>query len=436
MRNDAVRWKNGFTTPLASRRMTSAEIERRRVQVLAASVVLLLVSGGGMYLIVVALKDVAMEFGWPRAVPSTAVSLLFVGSGLGGIVMGWVLDRYGFGIPALVGSVMAGLGGILGGFIDSVWQLYLIYGLMFGLSGQGSVAAPAMANISRWYDKRRGMAVGIVASGQALAGIIWPPVFGLFMAVYGWRDMFMLFGVFALCVMTPMCLLVRHKPPDHEAPDPSSAGDGDAAAPLPDLPAEQPFSPFTIHCILCAAICGCCVAMALPLAHLVSLVTDRGHPIENAVEVLSAMLMAAFVSRAVILGLLSDRIGGLRALFLFSLLQTATVALFPGIHELWALYTVAVLCGLGYGGIFPLYAVAVRDHLPLNGLGRRTGIIFMFGAIAMGFGSWMGGILFDATGSYTLPFLLGAGFNLANLAILAWLIFRLRFWLPGRVAWG
>ena len=416
--------------------MTPSEFERRRVFVLAASVILLLVSGGGMYLIIVALKDVAMEFGWPRAVPSTAVSLLFIGSGLGGVVMGWVLDRYGYGVPALIGSVMAGLGGILGGYIEAAWQLYLIYGIMFGLSGQGSVAAPAMANIARWYDKRRGMAVGIVASGQALAGIVWPVVFGLLMAAYGWRDMFVMFGVFALLVMVPMCLFVRHKPPAYDAPEAAAASARDGVAPRGGIGDARPFSPFSIHCILCAAICGCCVAMALPLGHLVSLVTDRGHPLENAVEVLSAMLMAAFVSRAILLGMVSDHIGGLRALFVFSALQSITVAAFTAVHELWALYVLAVLCGLGYGGIFPLYAVAIRDHLPLGGIGRRTGVIFMFGAIAMGVGSWMGGVLFDATGSYTLPFLIGAGFNVINLAIVAWLIFRLRFWLPGRVAWG
>ena len=414
--------------------MTIANIERRPLFVLVGSVILLLVSGGSMYLIIVALKDVAMEFGWPRAIPSTAVSLLFIGSGIGGIIMGWVLDRYGYGIPALVGSVMAGLGGVLGGYVEAAWQLYLIYGLMFGLSGQGSLAAPALANISRWYDKRRGMAVGIVASGQALAGIIWPPVFGLIMAAYGWRDMFIIFGIFSFFVMLPMCLLVYHKPPPHDAT--IAPSDPNSATSQPDLLQPQPLSPFMIHCILCLAICGCCVAMALPLGHLVSLVTDLGHPIQNAVEVLAAMLMAAFVSRAVILGLISDQIGGLRALILFSLVQTVTVAAFTVIHELWALYALAVLCGLGYGGIFPLYAVAIRDHLPIGGIGRRTGIVFMFGAISMGFGSWLGGVLFDLTGTYTLPFLLGAAFNLVNLMILAWLIFRLRFWLPGRLAWG
>jgi MFS family permease len=416
--------------------MSDTELERRRLRVLIASVTLLLISGGGMYLIVVALKDVAMEFGWPRAVPSMAVSLLFIGSGIGGIFMGWVLDRWGFGVPALVGSIMAGLGGILGGKIDAAWQLYLIYGLMFGLSGQGSVAAPAMANIARWYDKKRGMAVGIVASGQSLAGIVWPPIFGLVMAAYGWRDMFLMFGIFALCVMVPLCVFVRHKPPPIPVPEmPSSSGSAGASS-RPERPRPQPLSPFAITCILCGAIWGCCVSMGLPLGHLVSLVTDKGHPIQNAVEVLAAMLMAAFVSRAVLLGLVSDQMGGLRALFLFSLVQTVTVSTLPLVDNLWVLYVMATVCGFGYGGIFPLYAVAIRDHLPIGDIGRRTGIIFMIGAMAMGFGSWMGGALFDVAQSYTLPFLLGGAFNLTNLAILAWLILRLRPWLPGRIAWG
>ena len=95
------------------------------------------------------------------------------------------------------------------------------------------------------------------------------------------------------------------------------------------------------------------------------------------------------------------------------------------VQELWLLYTVAVIYGLGYGGIFPVYAIAVRDHLPVTEAGRRTGIVFMFGAVAMAFGSWMGGYLFDITGAYTLPFLIGVGFNVLNLAIVGILITRL-----------
>lgn len=190
----------------------------------------------------------------------------------------------------------------------------------------------------------------------------------------------------------------------------------------------RPGSPISVGALqvsLCAAIIGCCVAMGLPLGHLVSYVTDLGHTASSAAGVLSVMLMSAFVSRAVFVGLLADNIGGLRALFLFSGTQAAMLAAFTAVHGLAELYVVAILFGLGYGGIFPVYAVAIRELMPIAEAGRRTGLVFLFGALAMGFGSWIGGILFDATGTYVSAFLLGVAFNVANLAVLAVTIFRL-----------
>ena len=174
--------------------------------------------------------------------------------------------------------------------------------------------------------------------------------------------------------------------------------------------------------------------MALPLGHLVSFVTDRGYPIHNAVEVQSLMLFSAFVSRALILGLIADRMGGLRALLVFSSLQVVMLTVFTFTHELWALYVVAALFGLGYGGLFPVYAVAIRDHLPVGEIGRRTGVVFFIGAVAMGMGGWLGGFMFDQTGSYDAPFLVGAGFNAINVLIVVFLIYLLRNFLPGRLA--
>ena len=411
----------------------SAEVtDRQRLIILIGSVTLLLISAGGMYLVVVALKDMAMEFGWPRAVPSFAFSLQFIGSGFGGIVMGYVLDRYGFGIPALVGTLMVGAGAILVSYIDSAWQLYLIYGFMFGLSGQGSLAAPALANIGRWYDQRRGMAVGIASSGQALAGIVWPPVLGAVLLAVGWRDMFFWFGVFAICTMLPICIIVRKKPPAYMPPQPDPA-DRRTEETATAARAQRPLSIPRIQWGLCAAIVGCCVAMSLPLGHLLSHVTDLGYPIQDAATVLAVMLTAAFVSRAAILGFLSDRLGALRAMFIFSVVQASMLAMFTVVDSLWALYVVAVLCGLGYGGLFPIYAVATREHLPIQEVGKRTGIVFLFGAVAMGFGSWMGGYLFDLTGSYTMPFLIGVAINATNLVIVALLILRMRPPLPFRL---
>ena len=402
-------------------------IARQRALVLIGSVSMLFITGGAMFMIVVALKDMATDFSWPREVPSLAFSLQFVGSGFGGLIMGRVVDRWGFGVPALLATGMVSVGAMLVSEITAAWQLYMIYLIMFGLSGQGALAAPALANISRWYSEHRGKAVGIVSSGQALAGIVWLPVFGYVMLQIGWRDMFFWYGVFSLCVMLPLCLIVRHKPPPPKPPSKISESKVSTSQPV------IPMSNNSIQCGLSVAIFGCCIAMALPLGHLVSFVTDRGHPIQNAVEVQSVMLLSAFLSRAVFLGLISDRWGGMRALLIFSLAQTIMLTIFTITHSLWALYIVAALFGLGYGGLFPVYTVAIRDHLPIGEIGRRTGVVFFVGAVAMGIGGWLGGYLFDQTGSYTAPFLLGAAFNAANVILVIYMVYRLRDVLPGKL---
>ncbi len=409
-------------------------IAQRRIGILIGSVALMFVTGGGMFLIVVALKDMAMEFGWPREIPSLAFSLQFVGSGFGGLIMGRLLDRYGFWLPALLASLMVGAGAMLVSGINHAWQLYLIHLVMFGLSGQGALGAPALANIVRWYTKNRGRAVGIVSSGQALAGIVWLPIFGFIVSNIGWRDMFFWYGVFAMCVMLPLCLLVRHNPPAPEKTELKNTDDKNNLDVGEDKIGSCQISSSRIQTGLCCAIFGCCVAMALPLGHLVSFVTDRGYPIHNAVEVQSLMLFSAFVSRALLLGLIADRVGGLRALLIFSGLQAVMLTVFTLTHELWALYVVAALFGLGYGGLFPVYAVAIRDHLPVGEIGRRTGVVFFVGAVAMGMGGWLGGFMFDRTGSYDAPFLIGAGFNAVNVLIVLFLISLLRNFLPGRLA--
>ena len=162
--------------------------------------------------------------------------------------------------------------------------------------------------------------------------------------------------------------------------------------------------------------------MGLPLAHLVAYATDRGLLLTDAVTVLSVTLMAAFTSRVVVVGILSDRYGGLMALFCFSALQAVMLGLLTIADTSFLLYIVGIGFGFGYGGIFPVYAVIVREYMPPDQAGRRTGVVFLFGACAMGFGSWMGGALFDATASYTLPFLIGVAANFVNLIIVGALL--------------
>lgn len=402
----------------------SGEEPAGQFYVLAASVLTLLIGSGAMFLIVVALKPIAAEFSWPRAVPSGAFSLQFIGAGFGGFVMGRVLDRYGMGPPALVAAVSIPCGAMLLSRLETDWQLYSIYGLMIGFFGTGALAAPAMANIARWYSRRRGMAVGMVAGGQALAGIMWPPIFTFVMEAHGWRTMALAYGVVAAVFLPPLALVLRRRPhippPLSGAPAPAGRRSG--------VRGRAALSVGGLQAALCCAIVGCCVAMGLPLGHLVSYVTDLGHSPASAAQVLSLMLMSAFVSRAVFVGLLADSIGGLKALFIFCGAQAAMLAAFTMVDGLVALYAVAILFGLGYGGIFPVYAVTVRELMPFSEAGRRIGLVFLFGALAMGFGSWIGGRLFDATGTYTPAFLLGVAFNVANLLVLSFLIHRMGPW--------
>lgn len=396
-----------------------------RFYVLAASLTLIFVGSGSLFLIAVTLKDLSGEFGWPREVPSLAFSLQFIGGGMGGILMGYMLDRVGAVVLPVVAATAIVAGSVLTTFVEEQWQLFAIYFILFGFLGQGSLYAPLMANISRWYERRRGMVVGIVASGQSLSGIVWPPIFGVAITEVGWRNGFIGFGILAAVIMLPLCLVFARKPPELDTLQEAEALDGTDSkgrARRGPRKSETSLSYTQLQMVLCAAIVGCCVSMALPLAHLVAHATDKGLPLTDAVTVLSVTLMAAFTSRVLVVGFLSDRFGGLWALFCFSTLQAAMVALLTVSDTSFLLYVVGIGFGLGYGGIFPVYAVIIREYMPPNEAGRRTGIVFLFGACAMGLGSWMGGALFDATGSYTTPFLIGVAANCVNLVIVGALL--------------
>jgi MFS family permease len=401
-------------------------IARRRNFVLVASLLFMVIGTGSIYFLVVALKLISAEFDWPRTIPSVAYSLQYFGAGIGGIFMGYILDRLGMAIPALVGASMIGGGALLTAFISNEWQLYFIYGIMMGLLGRSALFSPLTANITRWFEHNRSMAVGIVGSGQALAGAIWPPIFQHFFSTIGWRETSFWYGVFALATMLPLGLVLRMKPP--------SAAAGATPPPSPKLTqapgavgqAKQALSPKRMQVTLSIASVGCCVAMSLPLAHLVSHVSDIGYDPARGAEILSLMLASAAAASFFGVGFLSGRFGGLGALLVFSAAQGAFLITLAFVSDLTALYVIGALFGLGYGGILPCYPIIVREYLPASEAGRRTGLVILCAGSGMALGAWFGGVSFDLTGSYKLAFMFGAWFNVANLLIIGSLYVRSR----------
>ena len=395
--------------------------------VLWASMLALLIGSGSIFLLVVALKPIAADFDWPRSIPSLAYSLQFLCAGVGAIVMGYWFDRSGIGPPILLGAVMMGVGAFIVASMDTQWEFLLSYGLLFGFLGQATLFSPLLANIVTIFERRRGFAAGVVGSGQAFAGAFWPPVARYFNDLVGWRESFFLFGVFTLCTMLPLSLVFlaqsRFIADLRQMAKPVQS---DPAQPVP-MAAALGGVPAAIWMVtLCIGIIGCCVAMALPLAHVVSHVTDIGFSAARAAEMLAVMLLVSGVTRLTLMGYVSDRIGSLPALLFFSVIQTVTVGLFVLVDHLAVLYLISIVFGIGYGGILPLYPVVLREHLSGDGIGRRTAIVIFFGGIGMALGGWVGGFLFDQTGGYLIAFMFGVAANVVNLIIIGILLLRLR----------
>ena len=440
---------------MAGPRTPDPGAERRTfaIVVLVVSAWLVMTANGGMFLLVVSLKQMAGDFGWPRAVPSLAYALFFAGAGIGGIVMGWWYDRSGAGPVTLLGLAMIGAGAALVSAIDSRWQLYLVYGVMMGLLGYASIYGPLTINVMRWFRHRPGFAVGVVTAGEGIGGTVWPPVFRHFNEMAGWRDTFLWFGVFVLVTALPASVVLWRRMPrrdagtrdagarDAEARNAGARNAGirgeesrgkggrsvDAHAGAPATPVRAiRLSTFAIQAAICLAIVGCCVSMAMPIAHLVAHASDLGHATARAAEMLAVALLISTVVRLVVGTLVVDRYGGLAALLVFSTLQTAALALYAAADGLLALYAVSVLFGIGYGGINICYPVLVREHLPRAEAGRRLGVILLFGTLGMALGGWLAGHIFDSTGSYTPAFLVGAAFNVTNVIVVLGLIRRSR----------
>jgi MFS family permease len=397
-----------------TKRANASEVESAYAWVrLGAALLLSTIGGVGMWSVVVALPAVQAEFGVARADASLPYTLTMIGFGLSGVLMGRLSDRFGIIVPVLLGTLTMALGYVAAGAATTLWQYTLAQGLLIG-AGSAATFGPLLADTSMWFHRRRGIAVGIFASGNYVAGAIWSPVVQHFIAADGWRHTS--FGVAAFCVATmlPLALALKRRPPAHEAA-PTSAH---LARRTPE---SLGLSPAALQMLLIVAGLGCCVAMSMPQVHLVAYCGDLGYGAARGAQMLSLMLACGVVSRLAF-GLISDRIGGLRTLLTGSALQGVALLLFLPFDGLVSLYVIAGLFGLFQGGIVPAYAMVVREYFSPSEAGARVGSVLMATLFGMALGGWMSGAVFDLTGSYRAAFLNGVLWNLVNVSIVGWLL--------------
>ena len=388
---------------------------------LGVSLLLMTIGGSGMYSVTVVLPRIQAEFAVDRGAASLPYTLTMVGFGLGGILMGRLSDRFGVLVPVLLGAFGLGAGFIAAGSAATLWQFSLAQGVLIGLLGTSATFAPLVADTSQWFDRRRGIALAVCMSGNYVAGAIWPPVMQHFIDSVGWRATYFGIGVFCFLSILPLALVLRRRPP----PQPQAPVGNAAAFNRSHQPLVLGMSAGAVQTLLCIAGVSCCVAMSMPQVHIVAYCGDLGFGAARGAEMLSVMLGMGVVSRLVS-GWISDRIGGLRTLLLGSVLQGIALLLFLPFDGLVSLYLVAALFGLFQGGIVPSYALIVREYFSPKEAGARVGTVLMATLFGMALGGWMSGAVFDLTGSYRAAFLNGIGWNLLNVSIVVFLLYRAR----------
>ncbi len=378
---------------------------------LVLSLVLSTIGGVGLWSAVVVLPAIQAEFGIARASASLPYTMTMVGFAFGGIATGRLADRLGIMFPVIGGAIALGLGYVAASQTASLWQFAAVQGVIIGLFGSSATFGPLIADISHWFTRNRGTAVGICASGSYLAGTVWPPVLQHFIDGYGWRATYAGVGIFCAATMLPLSLALRRRTPMLHGETPVAAAGSSAYRLSPNL----------LQTLLVIAGFACCLAMSMPQVHIVAYCADLGYGVARGAEMLSLMLGTGVVSRMAS-GWICDRIGGVRTLLLGSALQALTLVFYLPWNGLTSLYVVSALFGLSQGGIVPAYAIIVREYFAPQEAGARVGVILMATIFGMAAGGWMSGAIFDLTSSYRAAFVNGILWNLLNLSIALWLL--------------
>ncbi len=378
----------------------------------------MLMAFGAAWITAVALKDIAAEVGGIRSIPSLAAALAWLGSGIGGILMGRIADRIGTRWTVICGALMIGLGLAIS-TLGAPWPLWIGQGLFVGLIGLGGINAPLYIYVSRWFDRRRGSALALISSGSYLAGAVWPPVFEQALAAFGWRQTMLWYALAEIVVIVPLALIYFRHPPEVIAPAvPLGAGERKARV--------LGWPPNAVFAMMCAAAVLCCIPMAMPQGHLVAFCSDLGISRSMGALMLSVLLGTAFLSRQV-WGAISDRIGGLATVLIGSAWQAASMIGFLATQNEAGLFMVAAAFGLGFSGIIPAYVLALRELFPAAEASWRIPTLLLFSGLGMASGGWFAGLLYDHFGYYAPAFAFGVGTNILNMLVVGLLVTRNRY---------
>jgi MFS family permease len=335
--------------------------------------------------------------------------------GLFSFLCGTLSDRIGTRHVIIFGGVTLGLGLLLAGLTRHLWQLYLTFGVLGGV-GVGAFYVPLSATATRWFSSNRGLALAIVSGGNGTGILVIAPVARYLISTYDWATAFMVMGVLSWVIILPAALLVRNSPADmgYQAYGPGDEADVKPITTRLSLDAGKINGREAVRTptlwLIALTHFFCCAAHAGPIFHMASFAMDMGISKMAAATLLG---LSGFVSIAgrIGTGVIADRIGAKPTLTTLLSLQALGIVLYLWAGPLWTFLALAVVFGLGYGGVMPLYAILTRQYFGARVMGTMYGLVFGVSSVGMGIGTYLGGFFFDRSGSYTglyvASFLLG-----------------------------
>jgi MFS family permease len=373
--------------------------------VVGAAAAIVCVGVGSLFSLAVFLRPIEESMRWSRGAISSVALLNWLTMGLGSFAWGALSDRIGTRAVVVIGGVLLGLGLVLASLAQTLWQFYAAFGVVVGFA-VGAFYAPLTSTATRWFTRQRALAVALVSSGIGLGLLCISPLARWLITQYEWRTAMLVLGDIAWLVVIPAGLLVRNGPADVGATAMGGAGDAGATHTTGDVLRAPAFWAIALTHF------ACCAAHSGPIFHMVSHATDQGVAAMAAATALGVSGLSSVAGR-VGGGILADRFGTRRTIVAALALQALVVLLYLFAREAATFYALALVFGLAFGGVMPLYAVITRETFGERVMGSAYGAVFLVSTIGMGLGSFAGGWFYDQLGSYVWMYATSVGIGSA-----------------------
>ncbi|MBT3225032.1 MAG: MFS transporter [Deltaproteobacteria bacterium] len=376
---------------------------------------------GAMFTYGVFFTEFQQEFGWSRGLISGASSLSFFVMGAGAIFFGTLNDRFGPRIILTVSGFLLGIGYLLMSFIQVPWHLYILYGVLVGI-GFSTHDVITLSTVARWFIRFRGRMTGLTKVGTGVGQFIAPIVATGLIAVYGWRNAYLMIGGFSLIVLVLLAQLMKLDPqsigvlPDGESntgADITANTDSDSLSSREALRTLQ----FWIICIAEFTVFFCLLTV---IVHIIPHAQDQGLRPTLAAAVLSTIGSVSIIGR-IVTGSLIDKIGGKRSLIFCFIILISSLIWLQLAAEIWMLFVFAFVYGFAHGGFFTVMSPLIAERFGIDSLGQLFGIVLFVGTLGGTIGPTVSGYIFDVTGSYQASFAVLTGIAILGLVLILFL---------------